>query len=113
MDINVNNEDSNKVNIEMTTEAKVFPSIRAFAASVKHMIDCHASKVPPSEGCPILSWEELVQYLGKCMDYSTNRKMLLKVSGPSKTFQTILRDDRMDLFIKALKEYSPELYVNL
>jgi hypothetical protein len=113
MEQSKNGREIKEPKLEFNPDVRVFGSVRQFAEHVKHMIDCHTIRESPAEGCPIPSWDGLVQHFGKLMDYATNRKTLLKPSGISKTFRTVLRDDRLELFKKALREYNPEFYVTL
>jgi len=94
-------------------EVTEFESVRELSEHSRFIIDCYSSRTPPVDGAPVLSWDDIVSHFGSIMDIDTNRKRLLKVEGISETFKTVLRSNRVTLFVKALQEYDGNLYSNL
>jgi len=88
-----------------------FDRLPELAKSLRQAIDSQVKRVPiSSDNDEYLSWEELVSYLGETFDIINNRQRALGKDGFTKTINNILREGRVDILRKALKEYNPKLY---
>jgi hypothetical protein len=92
---------------------ETFTKIRPLTGHIKHVLDSYVGKVSPFKEGPIFTWAMLVEYLGKLLDIDGNRILFFKLSGVAATVKTVLRDEKYNLLLKALKEYNPSLYGNL
>ena len=94
-------------------DSKVYKSLTELALAIRHRIDSYDKKVPLPGTEVILSWASLVASVGDIFDTIENRKRALAKGGFSKTMYNVLREGRVDILRKALKEYNPELYIDL
>jgi hypothetical protein len=97
----------------MDLSYETFTKIRPLAEHLKHVLTCYGGKVSPFKGHPIFTWDMLVEYLGKLLDIEENRILFLKIGGVAATVKTVLRDEKYQLLLKAIKEYNPSIYGGL
>ena len=90
-----------------------FTKIRPLAEHLKYVLTCYGGKIPPFKGHPFFKWDMLVEYLGKLLDIEKNRILFLKIGGVAATVKTVLREEKYQLLVKALKEYDPSVYGSL
>ena len=90
-----------------------YKSLPELANKLKTAIDSHEKKLVFPDSQTILSWKELVSYLGDTFAIPRNRQRALSRGGFAKTIHSILRGGRVETLRKALKEYDLKLYEDL
>jgi hypothetical protein len=97
----------------MNFSCETFTKIRPLAEHLKYVLTCYGGRVPPFKEHPIFTWDMLVEYLGKLFDIEENRILFLKLGGVAATVKTVLRDEKYQLLVKAIKEYNAFMYEGL
>ncbi|MCL2163284.1 MAG: hypothetical protein FWH55_02590 [Oscillospiraceae bacterium] len=97
----------------MQFSVPTFTKTRPLAEHIKQIMACYGSRISPLGDGVIFSWENLVQYLGQFLDIEANRALFIKSNAVAGTVKSVLLKDQYTSCIKALKEYSIEIYGSL
>lgn len=77
------------------------------AVEIRKNIDSYLKKIPFDDSEQIHNWKTLVEYIGSVFDKAENRRLAIEGNGFTKTVNTVLRKNRLEFLVKALKEHSP------